>query len=341
MTEPTRARYPDEEGFVERDGVRLFYEVYGSGEPTLLFFYPWCLNPARMWKAQIPYLAGRFRVVTFDPRGSGRSDRPRGVEPYLLHEHVADALAVMDAAGTQSAVLVSVSIGARAALLVAADHAERVDGLALIGPFVPVTAWPPDRTRRRTFVDPRPTRRAIRTAAMSLWYSPKLITSRSYRRFVSQVKPLEAFQIFTRERMVRDRDTVVRWLVSTVIVPERHSTRQIEDTLEWVADVDPRTLADSFVALDIDPRAALMGRPEILACCRRVRCPVLVIHGTEDIASPPEWGAALANATGGRVAWIEGGHAVQARYPVEVNLLLREFAEEVRRSEPAVTGALA
>ena len=41
--EQTRARYPDEEGFVERDGVRVFYEVYGSGEPTILFVPPWGL----------------------------------------------------------------------------------------------------------------------------------------------------------------------------------------------------------------------------------------------------------------------------------------------------------
>jgi pimeloyl-ACP methyl ester carboxylesterase len=294
------------------------------------------LTPSRLWKGQIPYLARRFRVVTFDPRGGGRSDRPEGVEPYFLHEHVADALAVMDATGTERAVLITVSFGARVALVLAADHPERVAGAAIIGAFLPVSAWPPERARRRTFVDPSPVRRAVRTVAMSLWYSPKLLTSRSYRRFVRQVKPLEAFRIFHREGMLRDRDAVVHWLVSTVVVPDPHSTRQIEDTLAWVADVDARTLTDSFVALDTDPRSALTNRDEIHETCRRVSCPVLVIHGTEDIGSPPEWGTALAAATRGRIAWIDGGHAVQARYPVKVNLLLREFAESCRAAEPVL-----
>ena len=39
--EQTRARYPDEDGYVERDGVRVFYEVYGSGDPTILLLPTW------------------------------------------------------------------------------------------------------------------------------------------------------------------------------------------------------------------------------------------------------------------------------------------------------------
>ena len=74
--EQTRARYPDQEGYVERDGVRVFYEVYGSGEPTVLLLPTWSIIHSRHWKAQIPYLARHARVVTFDGRGNGRSDRP-------------------------------------------------------------------------------------------------------------------------------------------------------------------------------------------------------------------------------------------------------------------------
>ena len=56
--EQTRARYPDEEGYVERDGVRVFYEVYGEGEPSVMFVPPWSLVHSRCWKMQIPYFAG-------------------------------------------------------------------------------------------------------------------------------------------------------------------------------------------------------------------------------------------------------------------------------------------
>ena len=75
--EQSRARYPDEEGFIERDGVRVFWESYGQGDQTILFLPTWTLVHSRVWKAQIPYFARHFRVICFDPRGNGRSDRPR------------------------------------------------------------------------------------------------------------------------------------------------------------------------------------------------------------------------------------------------------------------------
>src|SRR5918998_1985830 len=117
--EQTRARYPDESGYVERDGVKLYYEVYGSGEPTVLLLPTWSIIHSRHWKMQIPYLARHCRVLTFDGRGNGRSDRPeRG---YGEREFAADALAVMDATGTDSAVLVSLSMGAQRALVLAGE----------------------------------------------------------------------------------------------------------------------------------------------------------------------------------------------------------------------------
>ena len=105
--EQTRARYPDREGFVERDGVRVFYEVYGDGEPTILLLPTWSIMHSRFWKAQIPYLARRFRVITFDGRGNGKSDRPPEPEAYAEQEFADDALAVMDATSTACSVPVS------------------------------------------------------------------------------------------------------------------------------------------------------------------------------------------------------------------------------------------
>ena len=77
--EQTRARYPDEDGYIESDGVRVFYEVYGAGEPTVLLFPTWEIVHSRAWKCQVPYFARLGRVVTFDRRGNGRSSRPREV----------------------------------------------------------------------------------------------------------------------------------------------------------------------------------------------------------------------------------------------------------------------
>ena len=77
-----RAREPDYEGVVERDGVRVGYAVYGAGEPTILLLTSWAIMHARQWKAQVPYLARRFRVITVEGRGNGRADRPGTEEAY-------------------------------------------------------------------------------------------------------------------------------------------------------------------------------------------------------------------------------------------------------------------
>ena len=98
--EQTRARYPDSEGYVERGGVRTFYEVYGGGAPTILLLPPWSIVHSRCWKMQIPYLSRHCRVVTFDGRGNGRSDHPPEPEAYAETEYAADALAVLDATET-------------------------------------------------------------------------------------------------------------------------------------------------------------------------------------------------------------------------------------------------
>ena len=60
--------------------------------------------------------------------------------------------------------------------------------------------------------------------------------------------------------------------------------------------------------------------------CKRVRCPTLVLHGDRDMIRPRAQGQALAEATGGTLVTLEGsGHCPQARDPVKVNLMLRDF----------------
>ncbi|HEV2238632.1 MAG TPA: alpha/beta hydrolase, partial [Ktedonobacterales bacterium] len=140
-----RARYPDAEGYVERDGVRIFYEVFGQGEATVLLLPTWSIIHSRFWKMQVPYLARHFRVVTFDGRGNGRSDRPLDPAAYTHGEFVADALAVLDATATPRAALVSLSMGAQWALLLAAEHAQRVAGAVFIGPTLPMSPQHPNR----------------------------------------------------------------------------------------------------------------------------------------------------------------------------------------------------
>ncbi len=135
--EQSRARYPDGEGFVERDGQRLFYEVYGEGEETLFLLPTWSLVHSRHWKMQIPYFARHFRVLTMDGLGNGRSDRCRDPRRYGPAEFARDCLAVMDATGTEGAVMVSLSRGGEWQLELARLARKRLAGAVFIAPVFP------------------------------------------------------------------------------------------------------------------------------------------------------------------------------------------------------------
>ena len=141
-----RARYPDAEGFVERGGVRVGYEAFGEGEPAVVFAP---VNPfvhSHAWKAQVPYFARRFRVITIDPCGNGRSDRPQSPAAYADSEFVADTIAVMDKCDVERAVVVGLSSSGWISLLTAAVHPERVLGVVAIASWAPeLLPWPAHR----------------------------------------------------------------------------------------------------------------------------------------------------------------------------------------------------
>ena len=134
-----RARHPDTEGFIERGGVKVGYEVFGAGEPAILMLTSWAIVHARQWKAQVPYLARHFQVITVEGRGNGRADRPGTAEAYRDREYVDDAIAVLDATGVDRAVVVGLSVGGRHALQLAAWYPERAAGVVAIGAALP---WP-------------------------------------------------------------------------------------------------------------------------------------------------------------------------------------------------------
>jgi pimeloyl-ACP methyl ester carboxylesterase len=284
--EQTRARYPDQEGFVERDGVRIFWETYGAGAPTVLLLPTWAILHSRHWKSQIPYLARHCRVVTFDGRGNGRSDRPHGAEAYTIREFALDAAAVLDATATERAVVVGFSCAALWGILLAAEHAERVAGAAFVSPAVSLAPPHPER-QVYAFEEPRDTDEGWAKYNWHYW-------QRDYQGF------LEFF--------------AGTWF------PEPHSTKQIEDGVGWGLETTPEVLADHDAGIHLTTGVAFRE------LCARVRCPVLVLHGDRDLLHPHARGAALAEATGGAVVTLVGcGHVPQARDPVKVNRLLRNF----------------
>ena len=285
--EQTRARYPDEEGYVERDGVRIFYEVYGSGEPTILLLPTWSIIHSRHWKAQIPYLARHARVVTFDGRGNGRSDRPATVEAYAEREFAADALAVMDATGTERAVLVGLSAGALWGVA-ARRRASRA------------------RRRRRV----HRARRAVRPARRA----------RDARRSTSRSSPTRAGRKYNRHYWLENYRDFLEFFFGQVFT-EPHSTKQIEDCVGWGLETTRETLALTYLGRELHDRdefAAPVPRGS------RARCSSSTAPRTRSGRSSSA--RSSREVTGGALVALEGsGHCPHARDPVRVNLLLRDF----------------
>jgi pimeloyl-ACP methyl ester carboxylesterase/predicted glycosyltransferase len=287
----TRARYPDSDGYVERDGVRVHYEVFGSGSPSVLLLPTWSIVHSHAWKMQVPYLARHCRVLTFDARGNGLSDRPEEPDAYAEAELAADALAVLDATRTAKAFVVGHSMGAQRGLLLVADHPERVEGAVFIGPAVSLGA----QTAR----------------------------ARAMGSFDEARESYEGWAKYNRHHWLSDYDDFLAFFFAQIFT-EPHSTKQIEDCIGWGRETTPETL----IATQRSPTLDEQTTRELAA---RVRCPVLVIHGLEDAVRSHESGAALAEATGGTLVSLEGsGHAPHARDPVKVNLLLRDFVAPPR-----------
>jgi predicted glycosyltransferase len=114
------------------------------------------------------------------------------------------------------------------------------------------------------------------------------------------------------------------------VFTEPHSTKPHEDGVAWGLDTTAETLLLTVPAV-VEPTDA-----DAEAICRQVRCPVLIVHGDQDGIVPYDIGAALARWTGGQMVTIQGGgHAPTLRDPVQVNLLIRNFAESTGHRVPA------
>jgi pimeloyl-ACP methyl ester carboxylesterase/predicted glycosyltransferase len=291
--EQTRACYPDVEGYLDRDGVRVWYEAYGTGEPTVLLYPTWEIAHSRSWKLQIPYLSRHCRVVTFDRRGNGRSDRPE--DPAACHPENApgDAVAVLDEIGAEQAVLV-VWCGDGDDVMLAAEHPDRITGLVLISSDLQLSAEPA----------------AEEAAAAGVTYD-----------FDAEPEGTPGgWGKWNRHYWLRDWPGFLEFFFAQVF-SEPHSTKQIEDAIGWGLETDPQTILRAMKT------PWPHERETALRLCAQIRCPTLVIQGSADAVVGPARGAAVAAAIpGARLVTIEGsGHGPHLRDPVRTNLILRDF----------------
>jgi len=286
-----RARYPDIEGHVERDGVQLGYEVYGNGETTVLLMPTWTIVHARFWKMQIPYLSRFYRVIAYDGPGNGRSDRVTDPKRYSADAYADDALAVLDQCGADRAVVVGLSLGAGYAVRLARRAPDRVLAIAMIGPAIPLTPPSPERASiSERFAEPYP-------PDVTGWGKYNLAYWHDHHR--------DFTQFFFEQCFV-----------------EAHSTKPIEDTVGWAADSGPDVLEAEALKQEPDEDWA--------DAVASIACPLLVVHGTRDRISPHARGAMAAELADGTLLSMEGsGHIPNVRDPVKFNLALRDFIERV------------
>ncbi len=135
-----RAKLPHTTGYVDRDGVKLHFEVFGKGTHTIVFVPTWALIHSRCYKAQVPYFAEHFRVITFDPRGNGKSDRPDDYRDYALDAIIDDVGAVMDATKTEKAILFGFSFSSAMSFAAAARIPDRIEAVVSVGAWTPIVA---------------------------------------------------------------------------------------------------------------------------------------------------------------------------------------------------------
>jgi pimeloyl-ACP methyl ester carboxylesterase/predicted glycosyltransferase len=291
-----RARPGDIQGYVDRDGVKIAYEVSGAGPHTILLAPTFPIVDSGLWKAQQPYLSRHFRVITIDPVGNGRSDRPETVEAYEDVRCADDLVAVLDAAGVDRAVVVGHCTGAWWSAIAAARHPSRFSGLVAIAPFVPHLAPP--------------------------------LPARAVYDFEAVLDTTDGWAKYNTHFWRRDYRGFAEFFFAT-LATEPHSTKQIEDGVGWALQSDAETLIRSKLAKSYVDNAG-----ECEAMLRSIQCPVIVVYGGQDTCQPYERSSRFAELTGGDLVFAEdSGHLIQGRSPVAMNHWIRDFANRVSRDD--------
>lgn len=288
-----RARYPDREGFVEREGARLRFEVYENDAPTLFLAQTWNIVHSRHWKFQIPYLSRHYRVVAYDPVGNGGSDRPTDPDRYSQTELWADAMAVMDATHTERAMAIGLSMGGGVVIALGALHPDRFAGIVAIGAAHP---W----------AIPLPSRASI-----------------GDRMFTPVARP-EGWDKYNVHYWRSDWTDFVEFFFGEAM-SDPHSTKPWDDLVSWAHDTTGHNVA---LGIEADPSLDL---EKLEAAVREMPLPVLLIHGTDDRVISFESSRILAEMIpDAQLVTLEGaGHIPSARYPVKINHLIKAHADRV------------
>src|SRR5580704_7406124 len=132
--------------YVKSDDVYIAYQVLGEGSFDLMFVPGFVSNVEAIWQSQnrstfFRSLGSFCRVILFDKRGTGMSDR--GSQIFTLEQRMHDVQAILDEVGSERAALFGVSEGGPMSLLYAATYPARTSALVLYGSYAR-RSWAPD-----------------------------------------------------------------------------------------------------------------------------------------------------------------------------------------------------
>jgi pimeloyl-ACP methyl ester carboxylesterase/predicted glycosyltransferase len=284
-------RQPDSEGFVTRGGVRIYYGVHGDGPVTILLIPPWPILHSHTWRSNIDYLSRHYRVIAFDPRGNGKSDRPQGKEHYCHEEFAKDALAILDETKTEKAAVISYSWGSKTNLKLCAGHPERVHCSVFSCPSVP-------------FVQAAANKRA---------------------GFLEKLDPnATGWGTFNAEFWRKSWPNFVEWFIETAC-SDPHSWKGIEVSIDQGLETDGETMINTIIGDTL----TLEETRRLCASVALSKVPTMVIGADEDRIRTLEEAKLLAEALGAPFVVAEGcGHPVHSRFPVWFNLLVKDFIDK-------------
>ena len=115
---------------IDRDGVKIYYEVHGDGPPLILTHGN--SSTSAMWQGQIEALSKHHKLVLWDMRGHGQSDYPQDLKAYSEALTVGDIAALLDEVSAKRAIVGGLSLGGYMSLAFYRAHPERVAALLII-----------------------------------------------------------------------------------------------------------------------------------------------------------------------------------------------------------------
>lgn len=113
---------------IQSNGINLYYEIHGEGQPLLLIHG--LGSSARDWELQVDEFAKSYRVITFDLRGHGQSDKPAA--PYSMAMFAADTIGLLKALGIENPHVVGLSLGGGVAFQMAVDASHSMKSLTIV-----------------------------------------------------------------------------------------------------------------------------------------------------------------------------------------------------------------